>query len=168
MRAVRFGLVLLPVLVVQTTWLAELRPFGVPGDLLLLLAIAGGLVGGPMRGAVIGFVAGLAMDLVLLTPFGLSSLTYLAVGYAVGSVHAGVLRSAPWIPVVVAFLASALGIGFYVILGQLVGQHFRVPELPQIMLVTAALNALLVFPAMFVLRWVEQGGRDRMMGLAAR
>ena len=166
MRAVRFGLVLLPVLTVQTTWMADLRPFGVPGDLLLLVAIAGGLVGGPVRGAVVGFVAGLAIDLFLLTPFGLSSLTYLAVGYAVGSVHAGVLRSAPWIPVVAGFVASALGVVFFVVLGQLVGQHFRLPELPQIVLVTAAINAVLVFPAMFVLRWVESAAPDRMMGMA--
>ena len=163
MRAVRFGLVLLPVLTIQTTWMAELRPFGVPGDLLLLLAIAGGLVGGPVRGAVVGFVAGLAMDLFLLTPFGLSSLTYLAVGYAVGSMHAGVLRSAPWIPVVAGFVASVVGVVFFVVLGQLVGQQFRLPELPQIVAVTAVINALLVFPAMFVLRWVEQAAPDRMM-----
>lgn len=164
MRAVRLGLVLLPVLTVQTTWMAELRPFGVPGDLLLLLAIAAGMVGGPMRGAMVGFIAGLAMDLVLLTPFGLSSLTYLAVGYAVGTIHDGVLRSAPWIPVVAAFLASAVGVVFFVVLGQLVGQHYRLPELPQIVVVTAVINALLVFPAVFVTRWIEKAAPDRMMG----
>ena len=164
MRAVRLGLVLLPVLTVQTTWMAELRPFGAPGDLLLLLAIAGGLAAGPVRGAVVGFVAGLAMDLFLLTPFGLSALTYLAVGYAVGTVHAGVLRSAPWIPVAAGFVASAAGIVFFVILGQLVGQHFRLPELPRVVAVTAVINAVLVLPAMFVLRWVEKGAPDRMMG----
>lgn len=164
MRAVRLGLVLLPVLTIQTTWMAELRPFGVPGDLLLLLAIAAGMVGGPMRGAIVGFVAGLAMDLVLLTPFGLSSLTYLAVGYAVGTIHDGVLRSAPWIPVVAAFVASAVGVVFFVVLGQLVGQHYRLPELPQIVVVTAVINALLVFPAVFVTRWIEKAAPDRMMG----
>jgi rod shape-determining protein MreD len=161
---VRLGLVLLPVLTVQTTWMAELRPFGVPGDLLLLLAIAAGMVGGPMRGATVGFIAGLAMDLVLLTPFGLSSLTYLAVGYAVGTIHDGVLRSAPWIPVVAAFVASAVGVVFFVVLGQLVGQHFRLPELPRIVVVTAVINAVLVFPAVFVTRWIEKAAPDRMMG----
>ena len=166
MRAVRFGLVLLPVLTVQTTWMADLRPFGVPGDLLLLLAVAGGLVGGPVRGAIVGFVAGVAMDLFLLTPFGLSSLTYLAVGYAVGTIHAGVLRSAPWIPVVAGFVASAAGVVFFVVLGQLVGQHFRLPELPRIVLVTATINAVLVFPAMLVIGWVERAAPDRMMGAA--
>lgn len=167
-RAVRFSLVLVLGLAVQTTWLSDLRPFGVPGDLLLLLAIAGGMASGPVRGAVVGFAAGMAMDLVLLTPLGLSALTYLAVGYAVGTVHDGVLRSAPWIPVVVTFVASALGIVFYVMLGQLVGQQFRLPELPRVVLVTSTINAVLSFPALFAMRWVEQAAPDRMMGAPLR
>lgn len=168
LRTARLLLVLVLVLVVQTTWLADLRPFGVTGDLLLLLPIAAGLVGGPVRGAVIGFAAGVAMDLVLLTPFGLSALTYLVVGYVVGTVHAGVLRSAPWIPVVVAFVASALGVVLYVILGRLVGQQFRLPYLPRIVMVTSVLNTALVVPAVGVLNWVERAAPDRMMHKPAR
>ena len=164
LRSVRFGLVLLLALTIQTTWMADLRPFGAPGDLLLLLAIAAGLVGGPMRGAIVGFTAGMAMDLVLLTPFGLSALTYLAVGYAVGAFHGGVLRSAPWIPVVAAFLASSLGLGFFVILGELFGQPFRLPDLVTVVLVTAVINTVLVYPAMAVMTWIEKAAPDRMMG----
>lgn len=167
-RAARFSLVVVVLLTVQTTWLADLRPFGVVGDLMLLLAIAGGMAAGPVRGATVGFAAGLALDFVLLTPFGLTALAYLAVGYVVGSVHDGVLRSAPWIPVVVTFVASAAGIVFYVILGQLVGQQFRLPELPSIVLVTATLNALLAYPALVVTRWIEQVGPDHMLGQPAR
>lgn len=163
LRAARLSFVVVITLTIQTTWLAELRPFGVTGDLLLLVAIAAGLVAGPYRGAVVGFIAGMAIDLVLLTPLGLSALAYLAVGYVVGTVHAGVLRSAPWIPVVVTFVATALGIVFYVILGQLVGQHFRVPYLPRIILVTSVMNSVLVFPAMWVMGWVERAASDRML-----
>ena len=163
LRAARLSLVVVVLLTVQTTWLADLRPFGETGDLLLLLAIAAGMAGGPQRGAAIGFIAGMAMDLVLLTPFGLSSLTYLAVGYVVGTVHDGVLRSAPWIPVLVTFLASVVGVVFFVVLGQLVGQQFRVPNLPRIVLVTAGLNTVLAFPALFVARWIEKAGADRML-----
>jgi rod shape-determining protein MreD len=126
------------------------------------------MAAGPVRGAIVGFVAGLALDLVLLTPFGLTALAYLAVGYAVGSVHDGVLRSAPWIPVVVTFVASAAGIVFYVVLGQLVGQQFRLPDLPRIVLVTATINALLAHPAFVVARWIEQTAPDRMLGQPAR
>jgi rod shape-determining protein MreD len=168
LRAARLALVLVLLLAVQTTWLADLRPFGVPGDLLLLLAIAGGMAAGPVRGATVGFIAGIALDFVLLTPFGLTALTYLVVGYVVGTVHDGVLRSAPWIPVVVTFVASAAGIVFYVVLGQLVGQQFRVANLPRIVLVTSTMNALLAFPALHVMRWVEKAAPDRMMGQPIR
>lgn len=167
-RIVRFSLVLLVLLTIQTTWMADLRPFGVVGDLLLLLSIAGGMAAGPVRGATVGFFAGIALDLVLLTPLGLAALTYLAVGYAVGTVHDGVLRSAPWIPVVVTFVATAAGIGLYVILGQLMGQQFRLPELPRIVVVTSVINAMLAVPALFAMRWVEKAAPDRMLGLPAR
>lgn len=164
LRNARLALVLVVALTLQTTWMADFRPFGVPGDLLLLVAIAAGLAAGPTRGAIIGFTAGIAMDLVQLTPFGLSALTYLAVGYVVGSAHAGVLRSAPWIPVAAGFLATAVGLVFYVILGQLVGQQFRLPGLARVVLVTSLMNAVLVTPALFATRWVEKAAPDRMMG----
>ncbi|MDZ7673855.1 MAG: rod shape-determining protein MreD [Acidimicrobiales bacterium] len=167
-RAVRFSLVLVVLLTIQTTWMADLRPFGVVGDLLLLLAIAGGMAAGPVRGATVGFIAGFALDLVLLTPLGLAALTYLAVGYAVGTVHDGVLRSAPWIPVLVTFVASAVGVGFYVVLGQLMGQQFRLPDLARIVLVTSTINAFLAVPALHAMRWVEKSAPDRMLGQPAR
>lgn len=163
LRTVRLSLVLLLVLTVQTTWLADLRPFQVPGDLLLLVAIAGGMAAGPVRGATVGFIAGLAFDFVLLAPFGLTALAYLCVGYVVGTVHDGVLRSAPWIPIVVTLVASAVAIVFYVILGQLVGQQFRIANLPRIVVVTSVMNALLAFPALYVMRWVEKAAPDHLM-----
>lgn len=165
-RVLRFVTVLLVALVVQTTWMAEWRPFGTPGDLLLLLTIGGGMAAGAERGAVIGFVAGMAFDSVLLTPFGLSALTYLVVGYAVGSMHEGVLRSAPWIPVVATAVATVVGMIFYVMLGQLVGEQFRHPDLPKFIAVTAVANALLAFPILWVMRWVERGASQNVSRLA--
>lgn len=165
-RIVRLTTVLLVVLVVQTTWMAEWRPFGTPGDLLLLFTIGAGMASGAQRGAVIGFIAGIAFDSVLLTPFGLSALTYLAVGYAVGSVHEGILRSAAWIPVVASLVATAVGIIFYVMLGQLVGQQFRHPDLGRIVLVAAVMNAVLAFPMLWVMRWVERGADEGVSRLA--
>ncbi len=168
LRIARLSLVLVVALTVQTAWLAELRPFGVTGDLLLLLAIAAGMAGGPLRGAIVGFVAGVAMDLVLLSPFGLSALTYLAVGYVVGMVHDGVLRSAPWIPLVATFLASAVGIVFYVILGDLIGQAFQGHGLVRVVVITAALNTALAFPALFVARWIERAAPQHLRSPALR
>lgn len=168
LRAVRFGLVLVVALTIQSTWMADLAPFGVPGDLLLLVSIAGGLAGGAQRGAVVGFCCGMAMDAITLTPLGLSALAYLTVGYCVGSINEGVLRSAPWIPVVTALGATVAGIVFYVLLGQLVGQQFRLPYLPRIVVVTALLNAVLVVPVAAVMRWVERAAPPVALGLGSR
>ena len=49
---------------------------GSPPDLMLALAVAAGLAGGPERGAWVGFAAGLLADCFLQTPLGLSALVY--------------------------------------------------------------------------------------------
>lgn len=161
--SLRLILVLVLFLTVQTTWLAEIAPFGVPGDLMLLLAIAMGMVAGPIRGATAGFVAGLALDLFVLTPLGLTAFTYMVVGYVVGTVLQGVLRNAVWIPPVAAFLASIAGVSLYVVVGRLLGQQFRLPNLPTVMLVTATMNTVLIMPTLYLARWIEQAAPDRMM-----
>ena len=86
------------------------------------VAIAAGLAAGPERGAVVGFAAGLAFDLLLQTPFGLSALTYALVGYLVGRLQDSVLRAAWWIPVATAAAASAVGVILFAVLGTVVGE----------------------------------------------
>lgn len=159
----RYFTVIAIAMTIQTTWVAEFTPFGVTGDLMLLFTIAMAMVAGPMRGATAGFIAGLAMDLFLLSPFGLTALAYLTVGYVVGLVLQGVIRSAFWIPLAAAFVASVGGIGFYVILGQLLGQQFRLPNLLTVMLITAIMNTALIFPTISVARWINKAIPDRMM-----
>ncbi|MEA2703532.1 MAG: rod shape-determining protein MreD [Actinomycetota bacterium] len=73
--SLRLPPVLLFALILHTAVFPQLRIFDVAPDVLLLFAIAGGLAGGPDRGAVLGFVAGILADLFLQTPFGLSALT---------------------------------------------------------------------------------------------
>lgn len=158
LRAARLSLVLVVLVAIQTTWLADWRPFGATGDLLLLLTIGTGIAAGAHRGAVVGFAAGVLMDLVLLTPFGLSSLTYLAIGFAVGSANEGVLRAAAWIPPAATFLATSAGMVLYVILGQLVGQQFRIPDLARIVVVTSVLHTALSPGAVRVAHWIDQAG----------
>ena len=74
---------------------------------MLLVAVAGGLVGGPVRGAVLGFAAGIAIDVFLRTPMGLSALVFTLVGYGVGVVSTGVLTPSWYLPMLTASIASA-------------------------------------------------------------
>jgi rod shape-determining protein MreD len=154
MRAARFAAILLVVLLVQTSLIAKLTIFGVRGDVVLLLPVVAGILGGSDRGAMVGFAAGLSFDLLLQTPFGLSALTYCLVGYSVGLLQGGVLRSAWWIPVLSALGASAAGVLVFAVFGKVLGQDgFIDGRLPKIALVVGALNALLVLPALRIGRW---------------
>lgn len=132
-----------------TARIGEVRP-----DVLLLIAVAAGIVGGPERGAVIGFVAGIVADLFLHTPLGLSAMAFSLVGFAVGTVQSSVIRSAWWIPPATALMASAAGILLYAILGALIGR----PEFlePRVLVVAAgvgAANALLTPAVVPVMAW---------------
>lgn len=152
--AARLPPVLLAAVVLHTTVASQLRLFDVGAEVLLLVAIATGIAAGPDRGAVIGFVAGLLADCFLQTPFGLSALTYLLVGWAVGTFQTTVLHAARWIPVVTTFVATGLGLVLFAGIGAVVGQgHLVSGRLVTIVLVASALNALLAPLAVRVMRW---------------
>jgi rod shape-determining protein MreD len=152
----RVGLVLLTALIVQMGVVTEVRPLGVMADLMLLVAMSAAVAGGPDRGAVVAFFAGIAYDLLLTTPFGLTALAYCLVAYGVGSLQAGTsaVRSTRWLPAVTVGLASAAGVALYALLGAVVGQESMVSaRLPTIMGVVGLVNLVLAVPAVGVLRW---------------
>jgi rod shape-determining protein MreD len=92
--------------------LPSLLPTGWPArpDVVLLVVVAAGLVGGPATGALTGLAAGWVVDLVPpgAEPLGASALVYLAAG-AIGG---GLRRYATWSPVLplVAVLAAACAV----------------------------------------------------------
>ena len=152
--AVRLPPVLLAAVVVHTAIAPQLRVLDVGAEVLLLLAIATGIAAGPDRGAAVGFVAGLLADCFLQTPFGLSALTYCLVGWAVGTFQTTVLHAAGWIPVVTAFVSTALGLALFAGAGAVVGQsHLISGRLLTIVAVASVLNALLAPVAVRVMRW---------------
>ena len=154
MRTLRAALALLTLLVLQTTLVADLPMFTVRADLVLLVAIAAGIVHGRDRGAVVGFIVGFGYDLLVSqTPLGLYALTYCLVAYAVGTLQQSVLRASWWIPVASAFGASVAGVALFAILGTVLGQDGMVNErLGRIALIVAIVNALLILPALRVVR----------------
>src|SRR5687767_1592722 len=95
-------LLVIAALVLQASLLADLRVLDVSAELMMLLPICAGVLAGPDRGATVGFVSGLALDLMLSTPFGMSALAYTLVGYLAGMVQGTILRAAWWIPVLTA------------------------------------------------------------------
>jgi len=151
--AARLSLVLAVALTFQLSIAPRVVLFGVQGDLMLLVAIAAGLVAGPDRGATVAFVAGLAYDLNLQTPFGLSALTYALVAYLVGLLQDSVLRSAWWIPVTTAVAASVAGVILYGMFGTVVGEDLVSVALVRIALVVGLLNAIAAPLVVRVMSW---------------
>lgn len=155
MRYARPAFVVFVLVTLQTTLLSDLDLFGAKGDIVMLLPIAAGISGGRERGAMVGFIAGLSLDLVVHgTPTGFFALGYTLVGYVVGMLQAGVLRAAWWIPVVTALGGSALGVLTLAVVGKFIGvEGLFNRHLATVCIVVAVLNALLVLPMLRVTRW---------------
>lgn len=153
--ALRVGLVLLSAAVLQRGVFAEITVAGVTIEVLLVVAIAAGFVAGEQPGAITGFFAGLLLDLLHVDgPLGLWALTYAIVGYATGRYQRTVVRSARWVPMVTAAVATVGANLVYVALAFLVDQRNLLDaDLVRILVVTALADAVLVLPALRVLRW---------------
>ena len=156
----KLPVVLIAALVLHTAVMGHIRVDGVAPDLMLTVAVAVALLRGPETGAVLGFLIGLAVDLVVnTTPLGLSALAFTLVGYTVGAIQGGILRPAWWIPMLTAFVASASGEALYALSGALVGQTQLVTARSgTIVLLVAALNTLLLPVALGTLRWAFADG----------
>jgi len=147
-------LVIFGVLILQTSLLEGLRAAGIPTDALVLVAVVAGALGGPERGAMVGFVAGLVADLFLQTPFGLSALAYCLAGFMTGVLQGNVIRAAWWIMPVTAFIGSAVGVVLYAVIGAMVCQsHLVGPTLGFIALSVGLVNAPLSIPVARAMRW---------------
>jgi rod shape-determining protein MreD len=151
--AARTSLVVVVALTFQLAIASQMDVLGVQGDLMLLVAIAAGLATGPDRGATLGFAAGVAYDLLLQTPFGLSALTYAMVAYLAGSLQASMLRAAWWIPVATAAAASAVGVILYGVFGTVVGEELLGWSLLRIAGVVSVLNAIVAPIVVRAVRW---------------
>jgi rod shape-determining protein MreD len=119
---------LLAVVVVLTALLAQVTvinrlplPLGHP-DLLVVVVIAFALVGGPQRGAVIGFATGLAADLMPPSDHlaGRLAFAYTLVGYLAGLLEDVEERSV-FTTVFLVAAGSAIAVVVYAGLGGLVG-----------------------------------------------
>jgi rod shape-determining protein MreD len=150
----RLGLLALGAVIVQVGLLNQIAIAGAHADLFLLLAISAGLVAGPQRGAVMGFTLGLVADVFVQTPYGLSSLCYVLVAFAVG-LAVGALPGRPTLgfELAAALLGGVGGTLLFAGLGTLIGQ----PSLPwhQLAVVVVVVGAGCVLLAALTCRLVE-------------
>lgn len=158
----RVGLFVLVAFLLQATVVPDLRVDQVAPDLLLVVAICGGLSGGGRQGLLIGFAAGLLADLYLTdTPVGLSALVFCIVGYAVGTLRENVLPEGWLLTPVLALVATGAGIVLFVAIGDIVGQSQLVAVGRTALIRTAVIeslwSAVLAVPAAWLLARADRG-----------
>lgn len=164
MVAARLALVILIALVVQVVVISPISVAGGRGNIILLVAIAAALETDAERGAITGFAAGLAFDMLLDTPMGLSSLTGALVGWLVGVAKDSVLRDVAILQLGLVAVASALGTLLYAGLAVVFGVTVDPGDLPAIVAVIAVVNVVFSKPLRWALRWAfgpESRARDR-------
>jgi rod shape-determining protein MreD len=154
--------IVITAVLLQSTVFSELRLLGVRPELLFLVTIVLALLEGPNEGAVVGFAAGLAQDMFLDQPKGITALTLTLLGYGVGMARQYIVSPSPLLPTFVVAIGTAIGMAFYEVVSFLLGS-FDLPatEAVRIALLTAAYNAVLT-PILYpLLRRIVEGSRPR-------
>lgn len=122
-RALLATAAILAAVLLQVTVLNNLPfPGGAGPDLVLVTVVALALAGGPREGAVIGFAAGLALDIAPPASglLGQSALVFCLVGYGCGLLRLALERSA-WLPLAGVALGAAAGEALYALVGLIFG-----------------------------------------------
>jgi rod shape-determining protein MreD len=149
-RRIRLALVVLVCVVLQTTLFTHLRIDDVGPDIGLVAVLAVAYEDGADTGAIFGFLMGLAIDLFLTTPLGLSALSFAITGYAVGVFQAGVVRTTPWLAPILGGVGGFFGGLVFLTAGAVVGQPgFLSFDSLRIVIIAAmydAVSAPVVFP----------------------
>ena len=163
----RLAVLILAVVVLQTTvFSAGLRVFGVMPDLGLVLTVAVAFYIGPERGAVFGFVSGLAVDLFLSTPLGLSALSFALVAYGVGVVQDRLVLSSQWVAPIMGALGGLAGGMWFVGVGAIAGRdQLLALSSVRIILIASAYDALVAFAVFPIARWATRAPPGELRGL---
>ena len=109
----RLAVIVVVTVVLQISFFSYLSFFGTTPNVVPLVVVSLGLIGGGMIGAVCGFTIGLLLDSALLQTLGVSSLVLLSAGYLAGRYREGAEISNPLIPPLLAgALTTAAAAGF--------------------------------------------------------
>jgi len=151
--------VLLTALVAQATLLTEIRLQGATVELMMVIAILAGFHGGPERGALVAFFAGLLQDSLLSVPLVLHALVFPPLAVAVSSLEQRMVRSKPATDAVALLLATTAGIFTVAGVGLLFGLSPYDPETLLVRILTAAvMTTAIAAPVNRAVRWAVLGG----------
>jgi rod shape-determining protein MreD len=161
-RALLAAAAILAAVLVQVTVLNNVPfPGGAGPDLVLVVVVAMALASGPRDGAIIGFAAGLALDIAppASNLLGQSALVFCLVGYGCGRLRAVLERSA-WLPLAGVAVGAAAGEVLYALVGLIFGDPDVTWQAVRQVLPAAVFYDLLISPfVLYAVAWL--GGYAR-------
>jgi len=166
----RVALVILLLLLVQSTVMLSIGLGGSHPDIVWLLPITAALLAGPETGAFVGFWSGLAFDLVLPTPFGLGALVGCLLGFSVGAAVVALDARAVWLRPVAAIIGGVAADMLFSVLGAIFGQQQMVQiDFFSLFVVVAVASVVLVLPVDRLMRWalITEGNRRTLVSAHA-
>jgi rod shape-determining protein MreD len=147
-------------LVLQVSLFPHLAWDGIGPDLCLLVVVGAALVRGPQFAAVLGFVAGVALDLAPPADHlaGRWALALVVVGYVAGRVRQDVGPTATTVVATVA-ASSFVGTSVFALSGIVLGDPIGIPQLLEVIAVALVwdvlLTPLVLPPVMTLFRRIE-------------
>lgn len=154
--SIRLGILGLVTVVVQTAMLSQLSIFGGIADIAPLVVLSAGLLTGVLGGAVTGFWVGVLVDVASLQTLGVSSFTYIVLGYFAGRVReTNRDPGATFLPLLVGAVGTLIALTLFSVLQFLLGVESPVSlELLRQIIITVLLNTLLALPVHAAVRRV--------------
>jgi rod shape-determining protein MreD len=149
----RLSLLVLFGVVLQLAVVSQFTFWGANADLVPLIALAVGLLGGPIVGSVVGFSAGLVVDMALVQTLGLTSLLLTGVGYLGGRYRE--LRDATHslVPPLAGVIVTLAYVAAFSLTQFLLGVDSSVsPLIVRDYLIEAIVNGLLAIPLFAAVR----------------
>jgi len=161
-RRLRLFLLVLSLVVLQTTIATHLHVFGAIPDLLLVATVAVAYNEGPQTGSLFGFFSGLVLDLFLVSPFGLSAVSFSLTGFAIGTFQSGMAFQSRRTQVLLAALGGLIAGSIFAIVGGAVGRagYFSLHS-AQVIVVGSVWNAVVAVPIFMFVRWALMTERLR-------
>jgi rod shape-determining protein MreD len=175
--ALRIALLIVFGVVLQLSFFSEITLLGSSPDVLPVIAVALGLLGGGVVGAVCGFALGLLTDSLLLQTLGVSSIVLLSVGYLAGRWRESFDITSSLVPPLLTGALTLFGAAMFAAIQLMLGVEAPVSLLVlREILVKALLAALLAIPIYPLVRFVlrpaivddTRGGGGRRRGRGRR
>jgi rod shape-determining protein MreD len=142
--SLRLALILVVPIVLQISFFSYLSFFGTTPNVVPLVVVSLGLLGGGMVGAVCGFAAGLLLDSALLQTLGVSSLVLLSAGYLAGRYREGAELSNSLIPPLLAGVLTTTTAAGFAAIQLMLGVHTTVSLLVLREIIVQGLLAVLL------------------------